>query len=181
MSRWLIATMTSVLFIALTAEEKGLLGSAWYAAHPLIPLEQTVFNLNTDGAGYNDTTVVTAIGLERTSAEATIKAASEVSGLEAIVDPVPEQNLYVRSDNVSFAQQGIPAVNFAPGTTAFDAEIMKHYHQVSDEAETLNFSYVEKYCEAYTRAAEQIANLPATPFWTKDDKYEAVGRELYGR
>ena len=171
----------SVLFIALTAEEKGLLGSAWYAVHPLIPLEQTVFNLNTDGAGYNDTTVVTAIGLERTSAEATIKAASEASGLEAIVDPVPEQNLYDRSDNVSFARQGIPAVNFAPGTTAFDAEIMKHYHQVSDEAETLNFSYVEKYCEAYTRTAEQIANLSETPFWTKGDKYEAAGKKLYGR
>ena len=171
----------SVLFLALTAEEKGLLGSTWYATYPLIPLEQTVFNLNTDGAGYNDTTVVTVIGLERTTAEEAIAAASQASDLEAIRDPVPEQNLYDRSDNVSFAQQGIPAANFAPGTTAFDAEIMKNYHQVSDEAETLNFSYVEKYCEAYTRAAERIANLPETPFWKEGDKYEPAGKKLYGR
>ncbi len=169
----------SVLFVALTAEEKGLLGSAWYVAHPLVPLEQTVFNLNTDGAGYNDTTKVTAIGLERTTAEQSIIEASQAFGLEAIQDPVPEQNLYDRSDNVSFAQKGIPAVNFAPGTTAFDAEIMKNYHQVSDEAETLNFNYTEKYAEAFTLAAERIANLPEKPFWKAGDKYEAAGKALY--
>ncbi len=169
----------SVLFVALTAEEKGLLGSAWYVAHPLVPLRQTVFNLNTDGAGYNDTTKVTAIGLERTTAEQSIIAASQAFGLEAIQDPVPEQNLYDRSDNVSFAQKGIPAVNFAPGTTAFDAEIMKNYHQVSDEAETLNFNYAEKYCEAFTLAAARIANLPKKPFWKEGDKYEAAGKALY--
>lgn len=170
----------SVLFVALTAEEKGLLGSAWYVAHPLVPLRQTVFNLNTDGAGYNDTTKVTAIGLERTTAEQSITEASEAFGLEAIQDPVPEQNLYDRSDNVSFAQKGIPAVNFAPGFTAFDAEIMKNYHQVSDEVETMSSSYAEKYCEAFTLAAERIANLPEKPYWKAGDKYEAAGEELYG-
>ena len=171
----------SVLFIALTAEEKGLLGSAWYAEHPLIPLEQTVFNLNTDGAGYDDTTKVTAIGLERTTAEAAITSASEAYGLEATLDPAPEQNLYDRSDNVSFAQKGIPAVNFAPGMTSFSPAIMKNYHQVSDEVATLNFSYVEKYCEAYTLAAAQIANLPDKPFWKEGDKYEQAGKQLYGK
>ena len=169
----------SVLFVALTAEEKGLLGSAWYVAHPLVPLRQTVFNLNTDGAGYNDTTKVTAIGLERTTAEQSIMEASQAFGLEAIQDPVPEQNLYDRSDNVSFAQKGVPAVNFAPGTTAFDAEIMKNYHQVSDEAETLNFNYAEKYCEAFTLAAARIANLSEKPFWKEGDKYKAAGEALY--
>lgn len=170
----------SVLFIALTAEEKGLLGSSWYAEHPLVPLHQTVFNLNTDGAGYDDTTKVTAIGLERTTAEAAIISASDAFGLEAIVDPVPEQNLYDRSDNVSFAQKGVPAVNLAPGMTSFGPAIMKNYHQVSDEVETLNINYVEKYCEAYTLAAQQIANLPDTPFWKEGDKYEPAGKQLYG-
>ena len=169
----------SVLFVALTAEEKGLLGSAWYVAHPLVPLRQTVFNLNTDGAGYNDTTKVTAIGLERTTAEQSIMEASQAFGLEAIQDPVPEQNLYDRSDNVSFAQKGIPAVNFAPGITAFDAEVMKNYHQVSDEVETLNFNYAEKYSEAFTLTAARIANLPEKPFWKAGDKYEAAGKTLY--
>ena len=171
----------SVLFVALTAEEKGLLGSAWYAAYPLVPLEQTVFNFNTDGAGYDDTTKVTAIGLERTTAEAAITTASQAFGLEAVVDPVPEQNLYDRSDNVSFAKVGIPSVNFAPGMTSFGPEIMKNYHQVSDEVATLNFRYVEKYCEAYTLAAEQIASMSDQPFWKKGDKYESAGKALYGR
>ena len=171
----------SVLFIALTAEEKGLLGSAWYAAHPLIPLKQTVFNFNTDGAGYDDTTKVTAIGLERTTAEAAITTASAAFELEATVDPVPEQNLYDRSDNVSFAQVGVPAVNFAPGMTSFGPEIMQNYHQVSDEVGTLNFAYVEKYCEAYTLAAVQIANMEETPFWKEGDKYEEAGKALYGK
>ena len=170
----------SVLFVALTAEEKGLLGSAWYAEHPLVPLAQTVFNLNTDGAGYDDTTMVTAIGLERTTAEEAIISASKAFGLAAVVDPVPEQNLFDRSDNVSFAQQGIPAVNFAPGMTSFGPAIMKNYHQVSDESETLNFNYVEKYCEAYTLSAAQIANGPDKPFWKEGDKYEAAGKTLYG-
>nr|WKN39394.1 M28 family peptidase [Tunicatimonas sp. TK19036] len=171
----------SLLFLAFTAEEKGLLGSEWYAEHPLLPMEQLVFNLNTDGAGYNDTTKVTVIGLERTSAEEALASASESAGLEAIMDPVPEQNLYDRSDNVNFAQQGVPSVTFAPGTTAFDAELMKYYHQVVDEPESLNFSYVEKYCEAFVQAAENIADMRQAPTWQEGDKYEEAGKQLYGQ
>lgn len=171
----------SVLFLALTAEEKGLLGSAWYADHPLLPLDQMVFNLNTDGAGYNDTTKVTVIGLERTSAEEELRTASEKFGLTAIMDPVPEQNLYDRSDNVSFAAKGVPAVDFAPGFTAFDEEVMRNYHQVSDEAGTLNFNYLERFTEAYIMAARKIADMPRRPFWRKGDKYENTGKDLYGK
>lgn len=171
----------SVLFLAVTAEEKGMLGSTWYANHPLIPLDQMVFNLNTDGAGYNDTSKVTVIGLERTTAEEELRSASQAFRLTAIQDPVPEQNLYDRSDNVSFASKGIPAVDFAPGITAFDAEIMKHYHQVSDEVESLNFNYLEKFMEAYTLAAQNIANMAMRPFWREGDKYENEGKELYGK
>lgn len=171
----------SILFLAVTAEEKGMLGSAWYANHPLIPLDQVAFNLNTDGAGYNDTTKVTVIGLERTTAEEELLSASQDLALTAIKDPVPEQNLYDRSDNVSFASKGIPAVTFSPGITAFDQEVMKYYHQTSDEVESLNFSYVEKFIEAYTLATERIANMQERPFWREGDKYENEGKELYGR
>ncbi len=171
----------SLLFLAVTAEEKGMLGSSWYANHPLLPLDQMVFNMNTDGAGYNDTTKVTVIGLERTTAEKEIQAATEPFGLTAITDPAPEQNLYDRSDNVSFAAKGIPAVDFAPGLTAFDQEIMKHYHQVTDEIETINLNYVEKFVEAFTLATEKIANMPEHPFWKQGDKYESAGKDLYGK
>ncbi|MEK6476194.1 M28 family peptidase [Catalinimonas sp. 4WD22] len=171
----------SVLFLAVTAEEKGLLGSQWYVEHPLIPMNQVVFNLNTDGAGYNDTTVVTAIGLGRTSADAQIEAAAQAVGLKAIADPVPEQNLFDRSDNVNFAKLGVPAVTFAPGITAFDAEIMKYYHQLADEADSMNFDYVEKVCEAFVIAADKIANTEQNPFWKEGDKYESAGKELYAQ
>lgn len=170
----------SILFLAFTGEEKGLLGSQYYSQNPLVPMSQVVFNLNTDGAGYNDTTKVTAIGLERTTAQKAIASASQSVGLEAIMDPVPEQNLYDRSDNVNFAKLGVPAVTFAPGATDFGPEIMKYYHQVSDEAESLNFNYVEKYCEAFVRAAENIANLDQAPTWQEGDKYEEAGKQLYG-
>ncbi|WKN46232.1 M28 family peptidase [Tunicatimonas pelagia] len=171
----------SVVFLAFTAEEKGLLGSQYYTKNPLVPMEQIVFNLNTDGAGYNDTTKVTAIGLERTSAQEAIASAAQSVGLAAIGDPVPEQNLYDRSDNVNFAKLGVPSVTFSPGITAFDAEIMKYYHQVTDEVGSLNFSYAEQYCEAFVQAAENIANLKKAPTWQEGDKYEEAGKQLYGR
>jgi hypothetical protein len=139
----------SVLFMALTAEEKGLLGSKYYTENPVVPLNQTVFNFNCDGAGYNDVTITTIIGMERTTAEADLIKASAAFGLKAIVDPVPEQNLYERSDNYNFAAKGVPAVNFAPGTKSFDAELMKYYHQPADEFASLDFDYLMKYFRAY--------------------------------
>lgn len=171
----------SVILLAVTAEEKGLLGSQWYAENPLIPMQQVIFNLNTDGAGYNDTTVTTVIGLGRTSADEAFQEAAQVVGLKAIPDPVPEQNLFDRSDNVNFARQGVPAVTFSPGVTAFDEEIMKYYHQLADEAESLNFAYVEKLTKAFVIAADKIANAAQKPFWKEGDKYESAGKELYGR
>ncbi len=171
----------SVLLAAWTAEEKGLLGSRWFAEHPPVPLGQIVFNLNIDGAGYNDTTKVTVIGLERTEAEAELTAAAQAFGLQAIKDPVPQQNLFDRSDNVHFARAGIPAPTYSMGVTAFDAELMKHYHQPSDEAESINFSYVSRYIQSFILAAEKIASAAQAPFWRGGDKYEAAGKALYNR
>lgn len=169
----------SVLIAAWTAEEKGLLGSSWYAENPVVPLKQTVYNLNIDGAGYNDTTKVTVIGLERTAAEQDLIMAAQAFGLEAIQDPVPEQNLFDRSDNVNFAKKGIPAPTFSPGITAFDEAIREYYHQVADNPESLNYNYVTAYSRAYALAAEMIANATEAPFWTPGDKYEEAGKALF--
>jgi len=171
----------SVIFAAWTAEEKGLLGSRYYAENPAIPLEQTVYNLNIDGAGYNDTTKVTVIGLERTEAAPELRAAAEAFGLEAIPDPVPEQNLFDRSDNVNFATRGVPSPTYSMGLTAFDEEINYYYHRVTDEAETLDFKYVTSYIRSFVYAAHLIANSDEAPFWLPGDKYESAGIELYGR
>ncbi|MDW8465239.1 MAG: M28 family peptidase [Chloroherpetonaceae bacterium] len=172
----------SVICLAVTAEEVGLLGSQYYATHPLVPLEQTVFNLNVDGAGYNDTTIVTVIGWERTTAMKDIEAGAKAFGLGIISDPAPEQNLFNRSDNVSFAAKGVPAPTFSEGFRSFNAEIGKYYHQPADQAdENFNFSYLHRFCQAYIHAARRIADRPERPRWVKGDKYEPAFNLLYGK
>lgn len=170
----------SVIFAAWTAEEQGLLGSRYFADNPMIPLEQIVYNLNIDGAGYNDTTKVTVIGLGRTEADEDLKASANAFGLTAIPDPVPEQNLFDRSDNVSFAVNGIPAPTYSMGLTAFDDEINYYYHQTTDEPHTLNFEYITQYIRSFVLASLKIANTPVAPFWLPGDVYEPAGLELYG-
>ena len=169
----------SVLVLALTGEEVGLLGSNYYAEHPLVPLKQTIFNLNTDGAGYNDTTIVSVIGLERTGAKAEIEAGAKAAGLGVFGEPAPEQGLFDRSDNVSFAAKGIPAPTFSPGFKTFDEAIGKYYHQAIDNPESLDFGYVHKFCQAYAHTARLIADRPTRPQWSVGDKYEAAGKTLY--
>ena len=134
----------SILFLALTGEEKGLLGSEWYSNHPLIPLRQTVLNYNCDGAGYNDKTIATQIDFNRTTVDEQLKKACQAFGLELKGDPAPEQNLYERSDNLNFAVKGVPAVDLAPGVKAFDKELFKYYHQPADEVSSLRYELYRK-------------------------------------
>ncbi|WP_080237931.1 M28 family peptidase [Spirosoma rigui] len=171
----------SVLVLALTGEEVGLLGSSYYAEHPLVPLKQTVFDLNTDGAGYNDTTIISVVGLERTGAKSEIEAAAKAFGLGVFAEPAPEQGLFDRSDNVSFAAKGIPAPTFTPGFKSFDEAIGKYYHQAIDNPESLDYGYVLRFCQVYAHAARLIANRATRPQWSPGDKYEAAGKALYGQ
>jgi Zn-dependent M28 family amino/carboxypeptidase len=169
----------SVIYFACTGEEKGLLGSQYYAENPLVPLEKTVFNLNIDNGGYNDTSIVTIIGYGRTGTDEAVQEASQRYGLEAISDPAPEQGLFDRSDNVSFAVKGVPCLSFSMGFTAFDAEIMKYYHQVTDNPDNVDYDYIQKYAQAYAHLARKIADAEGLPFWIEGDKYEAAGKALY--
>lgn len=171
----------SVLLVALTGEEVGLLGSKYYASHPLLPLKNCIFNLNTDGAGYNDTSVLSVIGLDRTGARAEIEVASKAFGLGVVADPAPEQGLFDRSDNVSFAIKGIPAPTITPGFRNFDADLMKNYHQASDNPETIDFTYLLTFSQAYTYASRLIADRAKVPQWIKGDKYEEAAKKLYGK
>jgi hypothetical protein len=170
----------SVIILAVTGEEIGMVGSRFYANNPLIPLESTVFNLNSDGAGYNDTSVVSILGAERTGVKDLVEAGAHPFGLNAAHNPAPEQNLYDRSDNVSFASKGMPAVTMSPGFHSFDEEILQRYHQVSDEADTIDFDYLKKFCQAFSHFARLVADSPERPWWETGDKYEGKGKELYG-
>ncbi|TVP44645.1 MAG: M28 family peptidase [Mongoliibacter sp.] len=169
----------SIIFCAWTAEEKGLLGSAYFADNPLVPLNQVIYNLNIDNGGYNDTSIITVIGFGRTSVDPLIAEATEVFGLKTIADPSPEQGLYDRSDNVNFARKGIPSPTFSLGFTAFDDEITRHYHQPSDEVDNFDLEYAVKYWKSYILTAEKIANHPERPQWKEGDKYEQAAKELY--
>lgn len=171
----------SILFLALTAEEKGLLGSEWYTNHPLIPLNQTVFNLNCDGAGYNDTTMVNLVDLNRTTVDEHFRTSTQAFGLALKGDPAPAQNLYERSDNVNFAVKGVPAANFSPGVKEFDQELMKYYHQPPDEVSSLNMRYIERFHRVFVHAVSLVANAKERPVWIKGDKFEEAGRKLYGK
>ena len=171
----------SVIFAAWTAEEKGLLGAKYYVEHPLVPHNKIIYNLNIDGAGYNDTSLVTVIGLERTSAEQLLVKAAQTYGLKAISDPAPEQGLFDRSDNVHFAAQGIPAPTYSMGFTAFDEAISKYYHQTSDNPETVDMQYLLRYFRSYVLAAYLIGDDPEMPYWKAGDKYEAAWKKLHGK
>lgn len=169
----------SVIIIALTGEEKGLLGSFHYVENPKIPLEETVFAFNIDNSGYTDTDVLTLLDTNRTNIDELVyQAASEV-GLGVIGDRLPNQNYYERSDQVSFAQKGVPAVNFKMSMRAFDERISKYYHQPADEFHTVDLEYIHKYWKAYIRAAELIGNWEQRPYWIKGDKFEPAGNKLY--
>ncbi len=159
----------------------GLIGSSYYANNPLLPMDQMVYCFNSDNGGYNDTSVATIIGLERTTAGTHIKTACETFSLTAIDDPAPEQGLFDRSDNVSFARKGVPAPTFSLGFRAFDAEIMKYYHQASDNPDNVDYDYLEKFFKAYVMSCRLIANDPETPFWVEGDKYYSIGEKLYSK
>ncbi len=170
----------SILLCAWTAEEKGLLGSAFFSKNPMVPLKDIIFNLNIDNAGYNDTSIVTVIGLGRTSVDPLIEEAVAEFGLKAIPDPAPEQGLYDRSDNVNFAREGIPAPTFSLGFTAFDEKVARHYHQPSDRYDNFDLAYALLYWKSYLLSAEKIANETDQPMWKEGDKYEEAAKNLYG-
>jgi len=173
-------TKRSALFILFTGEEKGLLGSQYYADNPILPLKKMVYCFNSDNAGYNDTSLIVGIGMTRTTAADKIEQAAKAFGLTAVDNVAPEQGLFDRSDNVSFAKKGIPAPTFALGFRTFDGDVTKYYHQPGDEAETLDYDYLLKFFKAYVLSGRLIANDPVTPKWMPGDKYEEAGKKLYG-
>jgi hypothetical protein len=168
----------SVLFITYTAEEEGLIGSEWYSIHPLIALNKIVYNLNIDNASYNDTTLITFVGLGRTTADSSVIKACKAYGLHVNNDPTGGA-LFSGSDNYPLALKGVPAPTFSLGMKTFDATITNRYHQLSDEVGNMDLAYTMKFIKAYILAAQYIANDPLQPKWTKGDPLEKEWMALY--
>jgi hypothetical protein len=168
----------SIMFVCYTAEEEGLIGSQWYADNPVLPLNKIVYNLNIDNASYDDTTLVTLVGLHRTSEDSAIVAACRVYGLHVNNDPTGGQ-LFFESDNAPLAMHGIPAPTYSLGMQAMDSTILNRYHRLSDETGNMDFGYIVRWVHAYILAAQFIANEPSQPMWTKGDAYEKAWLTLY--
>ncbi len=169
----------SVLLIAFTGEERGLLGSYWYADHPAVPLGQTIFCFNSDGAGYTDKTIATIIGLTRSTAETNIAKGCAAFGIRAEMIPTLDKVIFQGTDNFNFTKHGVPSVCFCPGFKAFDAELLQYYHQPADEVESLDFDYLMKFFRGFVYANYLIANDPKSPAWSTGDPFESLGKTLY--
>ncbi|MDV3458771.1 M20/M25/M40 family metallo-hydrolase [Sphingomonas sp. HF-S4] len=167
----------SLVFVALTAEEKGLVGSGYFAAHPGLPAGgRLVADINIDMPilTYKLEDLV-ILGGERSTLGATFAAAAAAEGLKTVPDPSPEEQFFIRSDHYSFVQAGIPAVSVdtgpgGPGQAAQDDFLANHYHKPSDDLSLpVNWASAAKFMRVNYAAARAIADADARPSWHKGD------------
>jgi hypothetical protein len=166
----------TVAFVAVTGEEKGLLGSRYFAAFPSFKEGTIVANLNTDMfLPIIPLRGVFAYGYDESDLADDLDAAAKARGLEVFPDPQPEENRFVRSDQYSFIRQGIPAlafkVGYRPGTPdeqVWLAWVRDHYHKVSDDtAQPIDFGAAAAFNALYAELALRVANRAARPAWRK--------------
>ncbi|WP_425411088.1 M28 family metallopeptidase [Hyphococcus sp.] len=165
----------SVIFIALTAEEKGLVGSEYFARNPTVPAQSIVANINLDMAilTYPFTDIV-AFGGERSTMFPVVEAAAARAGLTLSPDPQPEQGFFTRSDQYSFVQEGVPALNIDlgwanGGQEAQETFLEEHYHQPSDEISLVNWDALRRFAQVNYEIARGVANMNERPLWKKGD------------
>jgi Zn-dependent M28 family amino/carboxypeptidase len=144
-SRLEAAPKRSILFLAVTAEEAGLLGAKHYAQHPLYPLSRTLANINIDGANqWGRTHDVVVIGLGNSTLDDVLDSVVTASGRRIVADPESEKGFFYRSDHFEFAKEGVPAlyadagVNYVDrpdgwGLQKRDEYTTNDYHKPSDE------------------------------------------------
>jgi Zn-dependent M28 family amino/carboxypeptidase len=180
-------TDRSQLFLAVTAEESGLLGSKYYGEHPVFPLGQTVGGVNMDAlsmAGPAKNVVV--IGKGKSGLDAYLDRALAAQGRLASNEPTPEKGFYYRSDHFSFAKQGVPMLYFDPGNdlvnggiAAGDAAAKDYeehrYHSPKDEYDpNWDWSGVKADLKLYYDVGRALADTADWPNWTPGDEFRAI-------
>jgi Zn-dependent M28 family amino/carboxypeptidase len=165
----------SLLFVAVTGEEKGLLGSDWFAEHPTIPEGSSlVANLNTDMfLPLNPLRQLLVNGLEESDLADDVRRAAAKAGIEVITDPEPERNAFVRSDQFSFIRRGIPALSlkggFALGTPEHERILrwrQERYHGVEDEVtQPVDRQAAADFNRLYPGVILEVANRATRPAW----------------
>ena len=177
----------SVVFLAVTAEEKGLLGSEYYAANPLYPLSKTVGVLNTDSMGLNGPEKNFSIsGTAKLDLLDDLIAEGQKQGRYFTADPHPESGGFYRSDHFSFAKVGVPAISFKAGNdlvnggTARGEAIAreyteKRYHQPDDEFQSVwDFRGQAEDAQLLHMLGERLANSREWPNWSSDSEFRAT-------
>ena len=166
-----------VLFVALTAEEKGLLGSSYHAANPGLASGRLVANVNLDMpiVAYDFRDVV-AYGAERSNLYPAVQAAAAALDLTFSPDPSPEQGFFVRSDQYSYVLRGIPAVNLDlgwanGGQAAQENFLSQYYHQVGDEADKVDWAALLRFTALNYAVARNVADMALTPAWNPGDYF----------
>ena len=177
----------TIVFLAVTAEESGLIGSAYYAANPVFPLAKTVGGINIDGlqlGGLSRDFI--AIGAGKSELDRYLKAAIAPLNLSLVPEPAPEAGYYYRSDHFSFAKQGVPMLyaeggeDLVNGGKAAGAAWARdyrtnRYHGVGDEYdESWDWSGALRDLRVYHGINSQLANSADWPEWLPGDEFRAI-------
>ncbi|HEX7030363.1 MAG TPA: M28 family metallopeptidase [Gammaproteobacteria bacterium] len=177
----------TIVFLAVTAEESGLLGSKWYAEHPVFPLETTAGVINMDSMNvYGPTQDVVVVGYGNSELEEYLARAVEEQGREIVPEEHPERGYYYRSDHFNFAKYGVPALYAESGseyTGENAAEAARHaaeytekrYHKPSDEyAEWWNLEGAVQDLKLYFAIGQELANTEDFPNWYEGNEFKAI-------
>lgn len=171
----------SIMFVAVTAEEKGLLGSNYFVHNPPVPTTAMIANINLDMPlilyPFAD---IVAFGAQHSTLQAYVASAAMANNLFLSEDPMPEQALFVRSDHYSFVKKGIPSIFLAPGFNSKDPKInvrqrfgqffKQHYHQPSDDVKLpINYEAGLSFTNVNFTIGQEIANSLQRPSWNKGD------------
>jgi len=176
----------SVLFLAVTAEEKGELGSRYFAAHPTVPFRAIVANVNLDMfLPLYPLEFLEVQGLGESTLGETVRAAAKELGVEVQPDNEPEQNRFIRSDQYSFIRRGIPALAFKFGYAAGSPQekirrdwVRDRYHKPSDDlSQPVDTAAAAKFDRIILGLIERIADAPARPHWLDDSFFRRFAAE----
>jgi Zn-dependent M28 family amino/carboxypeptidase len=167
----------SVVFLFVTGEERGLLGSDYFAKHPTVAAGTVVANVNVDMPLFLEPIAeVVAFGAEHSTLATPVARAVAEAGLRLIPDTMPEENIFIRSDQYSFVLQGVPAVYLSPGVGSSEAEtkggllirefLKKHYHMPSDDlGRPMDLDSAERFIRANVLIGYAVASDPEPPRW----------------
>lgn len=168
----------SIIFLASTAEERGLLGADYYARHPTVPISRIVGNVDVDLPLllYSFTDVV-AFGADHCSLGRQVADAVAPMNLKLSPDPWPEQGIFTRSDHYMFVKQGVPAVFLVTGTANGGSEawagfLEKTYHSPKDDMnQSIDWEAGARFVEANYRVTRAIADADTPPLWNLGDYF----------